>query len=76
MTSHVLSGVLAVLSLAGLLLGVVYRPGSGPAAGPRHRPRRAWCLREDRLTPHRMGSGGRRCLTCKPTTTPEEWARG
>ncbi|MFJ6014534.1 hypothetical protein [Streptomyces sp. NPDC092952] len=74
MTDLVLGG-LAVLGTAGplaLAAGVLSRCQGAPTAGFRSGPLRAWCSAEGCEMPHALDVGGRRCLSCKTTsTTPE-----
>lgn len=81
MTDHLLSGGLAVLTTAGLLVPVARalpRHRGTPTAGFRHGLLWAWCPTESRETPHQLDAGARRCRSCKTTTktTDEEMAHG
>ncbi|MFF4388515.1 hypothetical protein ACFY0G_17310 [Streptomyces sp. NPDC001552] len=82
MIENFLSGAMAALALAGLLLTVGRlrppRRRRPPTAGFRVGPLWTWCPDEQRQTPHLVDVGGRRCLSCKTsaTTTSKERAHG
>ncbi|KPI33373.1 hypothetical protein OV450_1461 [Actinobacteria bacterium OV450] len=76
-----MSGVAAAVAVDGLLLAAARvfprRPRRGPQAGFRVGPLWTWCPAEERQTPHLVDAGGRRCLSCKTSTsTTEETTHG